>query len=168
MNKKSFIIGLLLIAVGVLILADNLNLIPFYWEDILDFGYLWPWLMIIGGAFFWFNWVGNRREIGLLMPGTILPVYGGVFWYCVRYGWWNMEDLWPFFLIGPGLGFLMMYLLGKRDSGLLVPAGILLGLGLVFWAGWNNFSLLWPLILIAIGIRLILKHRHKQKEALDR
>jgi hypothetical protein len=103
------------------------------------------------------------------MPGTILLIYGLLFWYNIQYGWWHMgaSNLWAFFLIGPGLGFLMMYLLGKRDSGLLVPASILIGLGIIFLAGWSNVSLLWPIILIAIGIRLILKHRGRQTEAPD-
>jgi hypothetical protein len=164
MNSRSFIVGIILIAVGALLIADNLGWIWIRWEDFWEFWYLWPWLMIIGGALFWIGWFKNRQEIGLLMPGTILLVYGLLFWYNVQYGWWHMgaSNLWAFFLIGPGLGFLIMYLLGKRDRGLLVPAGILIVLGVIFLTGWSNISLLWPIILIVIGIRLILKHREKQ------
>lgn len=168
MNSKSFLPGIILIALGAFILADNLNLINIYWYDLWDFGYLWPWLLVLGGAFFWVSWLRNREEQGLLVPGTILLVYGLVFWYCTRYGWWLMGEynLWAFFMIGPGLGFLMMFLLGKHDKGHLVPAGILIGLGVIFLAGWNNLSLLWPLILIAIGLRMIFKYYQKQKETV--
>jgi hypothetical protein len=169
MNTKSLLIGIILIALGALILADNLNLITIYWEDAWDFWYLWPWLLIIGGVLFWLGWFKNRDEIGLLMPGTILLIYGLLFWYNIQYGWWHMgaHNLWAFFLIGPGLGFLMMYLLGKKERGLLVPAGILIGLGIIFLSGWSNLSLLWPIILIVVGIRLLLKYREKQKESTD-
>lgn len=158
MERKSFITGIILIGLGVLFLADNFDWISFRWAN------LWPFLLIIGGILFWLAWFGNRREYGLLMPGTILIVYGLLFWYCTAYGWWHMgeDNLWAFFMIGPGLGFVFMYLLGNKERGLLVPAGILIGIGSIFLSGPHNLRLVWPLALIAIGVYLLFKHRREQ------
>ena len=158
MGNRSIITGLLLIVVGALFLADNLNLIYLRWDT------MWPWLMIAGGAVFWVSWLRNRSDIGLIIPGTILLVYGALFLYCSLYGWWWMDDLWPFFLIGPGIGFLLMYALGKRDRGLLVPGGILTGLGILFLGGHQTWELIWPLALIAVGVGLLVKHRREQTD----
>ncbi len=93
------------------------------------------------------------------MPGTILLVYGIIFQYSALNGWYNMSDLWPGFLLGPGLGFLFMYLLGNREKGLLIPAFILIVLAALFWLNHHVHRFFWPAILIAIGIYLILKNR---------
>lgn len=165
MERRSFVIGIILVGLGALLLARNFNLINIYWEDLEQYWRLWPWLLVIGGALFWLGWAKNRQETGLLMPGTILLVYGLLFWYSGEYGWRQMGDynLWAFFLIGPGLGFLMMYLLGRRDRGHLIPAAILLGLGILFLAGWNRMEIIWPIILILIGLRLVWKYFQKQQ-----
>ena len=159
MNTKSLIWGFLLVAVGALLLADNFGYLYFDWYQIWQY---WPLLLIGGGVLFWLGWLNNRKEHGLLMPGTILIVYGVLFWYNMNTNWWYMEDLWPFFMIVPGLGFLAMYLFGPRDKGLLVPAAILIGLGVIFLGEWYHFRLIWPLILIAIGVRLLFKYRNQE------
>lgn len=156
MRNRSVITGLLLIGVGALFLADNLHLIEFRWDKV------WPLVLMIGGVFFWVSWLSNRKDIGLLMPGTILFVYGGIF-LASEYYWVRWDYLWPFFLIGPGAGFLLMYWLGERDRGLLIPGGILTGLGVLFLSGEHVWDLIWPLALIVIGVGLLVKHYREQR-----
>ena len=148
-DYKSLIWGILLIILGFLFLGHNL-----YWFD-LNWEYLWPLLMILGGVLFWAGWFLNRKEFGLLMPGTILLTSGLLFEYCAINGWYWMDDLWPVFLLGPGLGFLFMYLLGPREKGLLIPASILIILSFLFLTGRDNFRFFWPVILIGIGIYIL-------------
>ncbi len=152
-ENRSLVTGLLLILLGFLFLANNLNWLDVRWDN------LWPYLVIFAGLLFWGQWVLNRTNPGVLMPGTILLTYGLLFLYCTRNGWNNMDLLWPVFLLGPGLGFFAMYVLGSRDKGLLVPGSILVGLSLIFFIGWERTDLLWPIILIMIGIILLLKAR---------
>jgi hypothetical protein len=156
-EKKSFIWGLFLIIIGFIFLGNNLD-----WFHI-SFDTLWPLLMILGGGLFWIGWILNRKDYGLLMPGTILIVYGLMFQYNTIYGWYYMEELWPGFLLGPGLGFYMMYLLGNRERGLLIPGTILTALSILFFMGSHTFRYFWPLLLIGVGVYLIFKKQQKEK-----
>ena len=160
MKNRSLINGVVLIALGGFFLANNFGYLDFEWHDFADY---WPWAMIVGGILFWTAWLSNRKDYGLLMPGTILLIYGGLFLYNSQTDWWYMDDLWPIFILGPGVGFLAMYFLGKRDNGLLVTGLILCGIGVIFLGGSASFRVIWPLILIGIGLRLLFKHR-KQTE----
>ncbi|HFE64031.1 MAG TPA: hypothetical protein ENK14_06385 [Caldithrix sp.] len=166
-ESRSLIWGILLIIVGLLFLGNNLDWFYLDWET------MWPLLMIIGGVLFWIGWLANRKETGLLMPGTILLAYGLLFEYCVLFGWYWMDEYWPVFLLGPGLGFLFMYFLGNREKGLLIPAGVLIVLSLLFWSGRDLSRFLWPLLLVGIGVYLLLgvrraKERNKvEKDSLN-
>ncbi len=164
MEKKSLVPGIILIAIGLLFLADNLNFIWIDWEDIwYDFWSLWPLAILVGGVLFWLGWFKNRDDYGLLMPGTIMIVYGLLFWYCMEFGWWHMGDdhLWSFFIIGPGLGFLAMYALGKQEKGFLVSGLILALIGGIFLIGTYFWDFIIPALLILIGVRLLMKGKKR-------
>ena len=143
--------GITLIVIGIILLAMNLS------------GYrlheFWPLLFIALGLYFVVLFLTDRSNVGLLMPASILIVIGIMFQYAETEGWWTMGMLWPFFLIGPGLGFFLMYWFGKREGGLLIPGYILTGLGVIFllitFEGWY----LWPVLLILAGLLVLLRHR---------
>ena len=150
-SKKSLLPGFILIALGMLLLLPKVT-------DI-SMRELWPLIVLGGGILFIVGFFINRTDYGLLMPGSILTVCGLVFAYCAYEGWHTMRDLWPFFLMGPGLGFALMYLFGKREQGLLIPAGILLGLGALFLVGRTGFDYLLALVFIIIGVLFLLTSR---------
>ncbi|MCI0690665.1 hypothetical protein L0337_01515 [candidate division KSB1 bacterium] len=154
-NQRSSIgFGVLLIVFGALFLAANL--LEIRWRD------LWPALFFAGAAINFAIFLGNRSNYGVLMPATILLTYGVLFQYCALAGWWHMSELWPAFILGPGLGLLMMYRFGKRESGLLIPAFILIGLSAVFFVAFGplrSYSRYWPVVLIIIGVLLLLKRQ---------
>ena len=152
MKTSDFITGLVLVCLGIIFLADNLDYIE------LDFNYFWPLLIILGGIAFGLGYIKNKNNYGMLMPATILIVFGLLFLYCLIKGWENMSTLWPVFLIGPGMGFYFMYQFGVKEKGLLIPAAILVGLGLLFILSLDHILKYWPLILIAVGAYLIYKH----------
>lgn len=158
-EKKSLIWGLILIIIGLIFLGNNLGWFYLSWNN------LWPLLMVGGGILFWFGWLTNRKESGLIMPGTILIGYGLLFLYCTLYGWDYMENLWQVFLLMPGLGFLLMYLLPpQHERGLLIPGFILTGMALIFWFDRTFMQYFWPLLLIGVGVYLLLKNRYQKKE----
>lgn len=158
-NTKSLLAGIILIVVGLVILGNNLELFH------ISFRIIWPWFLIIGGALFLIGWMADRANYGLLMPASILLIYGFVFLYGAYGEWGGMGSLWPFFLIGPGVGFLLMYFFGKKEEGLLVPAGILLGLGLIFLIGKGTMKFFWPILLIVVGLLLLVKAKRSELAA---
>ena len=76
-----------------------------------------------------------------------------------------MDSLWPVFILAPAAGFLAMYLGGEKDKGLLVPAGILSGVAVLFLLARSGFGDLWPVFLIIAGIIMILSQLRKQNKA---
>lgn len=146
--RRNITPGIVLIALGLIFLLPNFT--P------LQYGQLWPLIMIGMGCAFFLAWYANRENYGMIMPGTILTVIGLVMFYSVVEGWYQLRELWPFFIIGPGLGFILMYLLGKRERGLLIPGGILLLIGVMFLAGLEYLEYVLPATLIIIGLVVLL------------
>jgi LiaF transmembrane domain len=142
-DRRSVFPGILLIILGLVFLLPNF----------LDVrvGDLWPAFLLGPGLIFFFMFSRDRKNYGLLMPATILTVMGLMF-FALTLRMTSMDTIWPLFIISPGLGLFLMYLLGKREKGLLIPAGILICVGLVFLIGASHYSYLWPAVLIAIGI----------------
>jgi hypothetical protein len=146
---RSPIPGIILIVLGVLFLVANVS------NYSLEL--LWPIFVLGPGVTFIIMAFRDRSNYGVLMPGTILTVIGLLFFACTLFGWNQMEHLWPFFIIAPGLGFVMMYLFGKQERGLLIPAGILTCLGLIFLLGINESDYLWPGVLILLGLLFLIR-----------
>lgn len=155
--NKSVITGTVLIVIGTIFLLPNFT-------D-LTLRDLWPVLMLAPGVLFFVVFFMDRRNYGLLMPGAVLTTYGLLFFFCTLWGWYWMTDLWPLFLIGPGLGFFLMYFFGKKETGLLVPGFILTLLGAIFLLRSTDYEYLWPLAIIVAGVALILKSRRTNPDS---
>ncbi|MCK6562206.1 hypothetical protein HUU39_21275 [candidate division KSB1 bacterium] len=155
MNRSSLVAGGLLIVLGLAFLAGNV--VKLYWEE------WWPLWLIAGGVLFLLPYLSNRRYYGFLMPAAILITQGLLFLYCTWGNRWDhMGSLWPIFILGPGLGFLLMYFLGEHERGLLIPGIILTGMAAIFLIIFGPFSELrdyWPVVLILVGLYLIFRRR---------
>ena len=72
-----------------------------------------------------------------------------------------MELLWPIFILAPAIGLFQFYLFGSRNKGLLIPVGILTGIGLfsliITMLNIDFFIYIFSIILIAIGVYFIFK-----------
>jgi len=157
MKTSDMVIGIGLIILGILFLFENFGYIAFDFKDV------WPVFVILAGVGFFIGYLQDKTNYGLLMPGTILIIYGVMFFYCSVEGWYYMTYLWPVFIIGPGIGFFMMFVLGQKEKGMLVPASILTGLGILFLLGKTGIVRYWPLVLIIIGIVMIVRYQMKSK-----
>ena len=158
MKRSDMVIGVGLVILGILFLSENFGYIEF------DFQNVWPVFVILAGAGFWIGYYQDRKNYGLLMPGTILIIYGLLFFYCSAQGWYLMTDLWPIFILGPGIGFFMMYLMGEQEKSMLIPASILSGIAILFLISHSGFWRYWPVALIIVGIVLMLRNRVKGGE----
>jgi hypothetical protein len=121
----------------------------------------------LAGVGFWVGYFQDRKNYGLLMPGSILIVYGLLFLYCSIEGWYLMSYWWPVFILGPGIGFFMMYILGEREKGMLVPASILSGIAILFMVSHSGLWRYWPVALIIIGVIMIIRNRKGRSEKSD-
>jgi len=155
-NGGVFWTGIGLLVVGLLVLAGELNLFSIGWDII------WPLVILILGLCFHIGFaLGGGRSPGILVPGGILITYGLLFFACTVLSWRLMSQLWPVFIIGPGIGLLELYLFsGKaRDRALLVPVGILFALGgtmLVLETALISWDYFLPVVLIMVGLLLLL------------
>ena len=156
-SRRSFFPGVILIVLGLIFLLPNFT----SWR----FDELWPLLILAVGATFLVGYLENRTNYGLLMPATILIVIGCLFLYTETSGWHHMAELWPVFMLAPGIGFFMMYLFGKKEKGLLIPASILTGIGVIFLFGQSEYGYLWPIILIIVGIVLLMNSKPRTPSA---
>lgn len=155
MNRNSnIVIGVVLIIMGVLFLMSNLGYLNFSWS------YVWPLALLVPGLYMHFAFfTGIDRNPGILVPGGILTTYGALFYANVFFGWRIMAELWPLFLLGVAIGLFELYLFGNHDKGLLIPVGILGGIGasalLRSYVRIDLKDYLIPAILIILGIAII-------------
>ena len=144
----------LLIFVGLILLVVNLDILD------INFGDLWPLIILGISVVFFINWNKERNNSGLLFVGILLSTNGLLFLFNAITDWELMEYLWPVFILAPGLGFLGMYSVDrKKDKGLIIPAYILIGLSVIFLVLQSPLDEFWPLILIAIGIVILFQSK---------
>lgn len=155
MDNQKKALGLIMIFLGVVFLLENLSVIQF------DFLRIWPVFVILGGFGFWLGYAINRQLISFIMPGTILVIYGLLFFYCTLFSWDHMSFLWPTFLLAPGIGFFLIYFLGGKNKLLLWPAGLLTVISVLFIFRYLAYLRYWPALLIIGGVILIFWRKKK-------
>ena len=162
-NKISLIIGLLLIILGLVFIANSLH--------IWGLESSWPIILLIVGLTFIIAFFSSKNNPGLLLPGAMLILTSVPFFICsISRNWDLMANLWPLFLLGPAAGFFLMYFGGIKEKGLLVPAFILTGLAAIFFLSFSYFSNLWPIIFIlggAVFIYLGIKDKKQSPKATE-
>lgn len=154
MNRIPYILGILLVGIGILFLLSNFGFIEISWK------HLWPLFLLVPGILLEFGFFIYRKDAGLLVPGGILITYGLLFLANVIYGWQLMEFLWPVFLLGVAIGLFQLYLFGERDKGLLIPVGILTVISLFFLADHFitlHFGFIAGIGFILVGLGMIVK-----------
>ena len=70
----------------------------------------------------------------------------------------SIKNLWPLFILIPGLLFEWRFFTTRRDPGLLVPGGILTTIGTLFlfetFTNWNFSGFTWPIYTLSVAIGL--------------
>jgi len=153
--KPNLYLGIFLIITGLFILLIQNS--HFTW------GYSWPLIVIAAGLLFFIGFFINKENYGLLMPGSILLIIGILFLYFTQMGWYHIEDLWPTFILAPGVGFFMMCFFGSKKNKLWIPGTILVLLAIIFYAQFCYYFRYWPVILILLGLYLIFSETKNKK-----
>ena len=126
-KRRSYFGPIFLIAIGLVLLAQNLGFIPGEgWETILK---LWPILLIAAGLDDLFRKEGIAWPILLIGAGIFLLLnnFGPQAWF----SWTQIFQLWPIILIAFGID-----LMFKGQSGWATAVGIVLAIALIGGAIW--------------------------------
>jgi hypothetical protein len=169
----SLVIGLLLIAVGLLLIAGRLL-------GIRLGAYLWPLFILAPGATLLLIGLLSKGPLAepLVMVGSIASTIGSLLFYQNATGHWQ-SWAYAWALVAPtsiGVGLLIYGALhGRRD---LVKSGTdLATIGLALFAGFAAFfelvigisgfglgNLLWPILLIGVGALFLLRALLQQRQ----
>jgi len=103
---------------------------------------------------------------GTFTLGVLLILVGG-FFLAVQFvpnldSWWRNFADWPFWVIGPGLLFIVAGLI-SGEFGLIVPGSIISGVGCILYyqnytGDWQSWSYAWALIIGFVGVGVFIMH----------
>ncbi|HSL43490.1 MAG TPA: hypothetical protein VK897_08660 [Anaerolineales bacterium] len=101
---------------------------------------------------------GNRSNIGTLIAGTLLILFGLMALAGQMFRFINWGAIWPLFIIGFGaLFFVAMFAGGRQTAAFAIPGSIVSGIGLVLLFQsitdrWESMSYFWTLIILSVGV----------------
>ncbi|MCK4549634.1 MAG: hypothetical protein KAU49_05675, partial [Candidatus Krumholzibacteria bacterium] len=90
-KSRPILQGLALILIGLIFILGNFGVFHPDWEMVF------PWMIMIMGVLFWLGFLMDRSRGFLIMPGTILVIYGIVFFLIAKYTWATIESMGPIF-----------------------------------------------------------------------
>ena len=158
-NIGALIGGAVLIAVGLLSLAGQVF-------HSLNWGFLWPFIVIgIGALFFVAMFAGGKQTAAFAIPGSIISGIGLILLFQNITGHWeSMSYFWALILASVGIGIYIMGLYGgdetQKQSGLRVmKIGLVMFVifGVFFEMIFSSFNnVIFPVLLIVLGGYLVL------------
>lgn len=130
MRKGNYYVGLLLIAIGaIIVISKSLFHIKIFEFNTNDF---WILIVLLIGLSFEFGFFLSGRYPGLLVPGGIITTAGLLFMFEVVTDWSFAEYTWPIYILSVAIGLFQMYLFSKREKGLLIASLIVGGISVFF------------------------------------
>lgn len=157
-NAGGLIGGTLLIVFGLLALAGRIF-------QSVDWGFLWPFLIIgLGAVFFATMFAGGKGAAGFAIPGSIVGGIGLVLLYQnLTQHWESMSYFWTFIIFFVGAGIYIMGWYGgdenqKKSGAGVMKVGLILFIifGAFFEMIFSSFNnLFFPILLILLGAYMI-------------
>jgi hypothetical protein len=154
-----------LIAGTILIVFGLLSLAPRIFEGI-DWGFLWPFLVIGFGALFFIAMLaGGKQAAAFAIPASIVSGIGLILLFQNITGRWeSMSYFWTLIIMFVGVGIYLMGWYGgdenqKRSGFGVMRVGFILFLifGVFFEILFSSYSsLMFPALLILLGLYLVL------------
>lgn len=155
-RSRPILQGLALIIIGLIFILGNFGVFHADWEV------AFTWMIMIMGVLFWIGFLMDKSRDFLIMPGTILVIYGVVFFLIAKYTWATIESLGPVFILAPALGLYFTYLISQRNRSVLVTAAVLGVISLIFLLNSVPvFKYIWPFITAGLGIYIIMNPEKK-------
>ncbi|GAA3403872.1 hypothetical protein ACFFNY_02915 [Paenibacillus hodogayensis] len=159
MANNRYSVGLIIVAVGVILLLGKLGVIGFFWHV------FWPLFVLIPGLLLHGLYFSRVLPSGVLIPGGILVTNSILFFLCTIFSWKLMAYLWPGFILALAVGLYEYYLFDKQSPRstliaavvLAVISGICFSMTVLFTAGVYFVAL----ALIVVGAYLIYNKRRR-------
>ncbi len=170
MKRNNGFIGVLLIAIGIVILLlRGLFGIKLFEFNSLDF---WVFIVLLVGLSFELAFFITGSKPGLLIPGGIITTIGLLFMFEVTTDWNFAEYTWPVYILSVAVGLFQMYLFSRREKGLLIASLIIGGVAAFFMvcmllsrmSSLVKPELFIPIALIGGGIALFCSSRSKRTQ----
>ena len=161
-KRSSIFPGMILIIIGTMLLVHKI--IP----EFMNWRHIYPLILLaLGVSMILSVSFKSKTGKGAVFPGTIL-FFIGLFFFLRNFGlveYYYVREIWPIFIFIVGLGFLALFIAKPSDTGVLIPAVILLFIGVISLLNklylidielWEIVSDYWPVILIVVGAGIIL------------
>jgi len=158
-NFGALVGGTVMIAFGLLALAGKVF-------HSVNWGFLWPFIVIgLGALFFVAMFAGGRQTAAFAIPGSIIGGIGLVLLFQnITRHWESMSYFWTLIIMFVGTGIYIMGWYGE-DAGQKQSGMKVMRLGLIMFIVFGAFfelifssfnNMLFPILLIVLGAYLIL------------
>lgn len=155
MNRQSAAVGIMVLAVGLIILLGKLGVFAFIGAV------FWPLFILIPGVLLHVLYFGRMVPSVALIPAGILTVVSLILLVGNWFGWGLMKYLWPLFPFAVAVGLYEYYTFGYNRSrqigsaaiGLAVLSFVMFGMTLI-WT-WGIYLL--AVVLIGVGAWIVLR-----------
>ena len=158
-GRGRFTAGILLIALGILMLLRNLDVWWFNWHELQTWG-----LTAFGALLLVVGYIHQSR--GKVFAGSLLLLYGSLgilreFYIIHPY----LTEIWPLYLGIFGVSFTALYPIGPRDLASMVVGLFFIATGVLLFMAENRFfpaltpismRETWPFFIIFLGSILLL------------
>ncbi len=154
--------GIALIVIGLLFLLGNFGAFRPDWEVIFT------WMIIVMGVLFWIGYLIDTSRGFLIMPATILIIYGFAFFFIARYPRVTLANMGPVFILAPALGLYLTHLIYERNRSVLITSAVLGVISLIFLL--NSVPVLkyiWPILTAALGVYILMNPEKKSEAGGD-
>lgn len=140
------ILGTALVAIGLLMLLSEMGL--------TGLGWLWPSILLVIGVAMLYGYYRERDDSGKVFTASTLVLLSFFFLLSHRDAIETTRH-WPFFLLAPGIGLLVMSRVDAQRRDAMVPGWILVGVAAVgYFFSLGIFSRLVALLFGLVGLIL--------------
>lgn len=159
MSKNRYSIGILIAAVGLILLLGKLGIFGFFW------GLLWPLIILGVGLLLHMLYFNRVLPSIMLVPGGILVTVSILFLLCTLFSWKLMGILWPGFILAVAIGLYEYYMFDKHSPrgtfilAIIVAAVAAVCFGLTILSVVGVYVV--AVVLIAAGVYMALNKKRR-------
>ncbi len=140
------ILGTALVAIGLLMLLSEMGL--------TGLGWLWPSILLVIGVAMLYGYYRERDDSGKVFTATTIVLLS-FFFLLSHQGALDTSRHWPFFVLAPGIGLLVMSRVDAQRRDAMVPGWIMVGAAAVgYFFSLGIFSRLVALLFGLVGLIL--------------